>query len=492
MERPKTDFPMKKYCLILAALMLWGFFLRIHHLGSNYSFWVDEANSAAYARRIVNTGSPRLPTGYYEPRYFFPHYLMAASMLVFGQNEFAVRLPSVFGGVLSIFLVFLLAKKFFGAQTALIATFLTTFSLFEIVWSRQARGYIYLQNFFLVATYWLSLWGEIKIRKIVYLLGLFLIILVGFLIHPLALLFIPGAIFWLSLSLRINWQKRFGVAVSFIFLLLLFLIERPLVKEAYHHLRYYEYFFRRNYLLIYLFSFMGGVLGLIKERKKSHLILLFLFFYGLYILLYPQEHYLRYVLPVFPFWLIMASFGFVGLVGLLFKKEKLRLFLSFGLILFFVISNEKFSLFPMDFYSLNSDMREIPEPDFKSAYSFMKTNFGLKKDYLLIETRPDAARWYLGEGSVDYWLRSKESLAGYSGERQPTSGALFVSDLETLGKIVNENKKGVVVLEYSELPFIPREVVDFIENNLKLEYKTDHLVGNESSVWPLCVYSWGW
>ena len=83
--------------------------------------------------------------------------LAHASMQVFGEQAWALRLPSLFFGVASIWALFLLGRRVVGNTEALMACALMTVSYHHIWFSQNARGYMGLLLFTNLATW---LWLE--------------------------------------------------------------------------------------------------------------------------------------------------------------------------------------------------------------------------------------------------------------------------------------------------------------------------------------------
>ena len=82
-------------------------------------FYHDEAINGVAALEIIDGLRPML-YGFdvREPLYL---YGVAASVALFGNNAWAVRLPAALSGILTIPIVFLLARRLFGRWVALVA-----------------------------------------------------------------------------------------------------------------------------------------------------------------------------------------------------------------------------------------------------------------------------------------------------------------------------------------------------------------------------------
>lgn len=137
---------MKKY--FFAGIILLAAFLRFYRLGEvPPSLYWDEASLGYNAYSVLKTAHDEhgkfLPLtnfaafGDYKPPGYI--YLSVLSVAAFGLNEFAIRFPSAFLGVLTVMLSYLLAKKLFENETvALLTTFFMALSPWHLQFSRGA------------------------------------------------------------------------------------------------------------------------------------------------------------------------------------------------------------------------------------------------------------------------------------------------------------------------------------------------------------------
>lgn len=103
-------------------LFLFGF-LYLFNIGSYGLIDVDEPRYAEVAREMLESGNWTIPYFNYEVRYdkpIFFYWLEALFMIVFGENEFAARLPSVLMSFCCLAFLYIFLKVFFGKVTALI------------------------------------------------------------------------------------------------------------------------------------------------------------------------------------------------------------------------------------------------------------------------------------------------------------------------------------------------------------------------------------
>lgn len=132
---------------ILILILIVAAFLRLFKLGSfPVSLTWDETALGYNAFSLLKTGRDEygklLPLalksfGDYKPALY--SYLAIPSVLVFGLNEFAVRLPSALFGILSVFLVYKFSFLFFKDKTkALFISFALALMPWHINFSRGA------------------------------------------------------------------------------------------------------------------------------------------------------------------------------------------------------------------------------------------------------------------------------------------------------------------------------------------------------------------
>ncbi|MFH1561545.1 MAG: hypothetical protein ABID04_03135, partial [Patescibacteria group bacterium] len=188
----------------------------------------------------------------------------------------------------------------------------------------------------------------------------------------------------------------------------------------------------------------------------------------------PQP-FTRYFYPVFPFLILLTSY-------FLSRLKKTLLILSF-LLLIIGLGN-KIALEPSANYSLNEDMQEIPEVDWKKIYGLVGEKLEKNPGSILLTNWNDLPVWYLGEGSPDYLTRT-------DGDRQDKlSGAMIVNNLDQFRKLVDDNPTGLIVLDSWD-DKVPDGIREYCHQNLKKEFEIDRLYPVQPRYWTVWVYSWG-
>jgi hypothetical protein len=122
---------------LLAIALILGFALRLFRLGTP-SLWYDETVSAFLAQQsllklTLHTARDIHPPGYY--------YLLHFWVRVAGNSEYALRLPSLWFGLLLIPLAYKVGRRLCGARVAMWGAFLVAFSPYGLWYSQEARMY---------------------------------------------------------------------------------------------------------------------------------------------------------------------------------------------------------------------------------------------------------------------------------------------------------------------------------------------------------------
>ncbi|MBW3020010.1 glycosyltransferase family 39 protein, partial [Candidatus Woesearchaeota archaeon] len=118
---------------VLLLILLLSFLLRVW--GINEPIWVDEAISLNYAQQPLMKGIELTLNDVHLPihnimLHFWP-----------GDSLISARMLSVLFGVLTVFMIYLIAKELFDEKTGLIASFLYSLSTLAIYYSQEARVY---------------------------------------------------------------------------------------------------------------------------------------------------------------------------------------------------------------------------------------------------------------------------------------------------------------------------------------------------------------
>ena len=182
--------------LFLAIVLGIGILVRFWNLGGP-GLHGDEETMAMATMHIVKDGWPILPSGMFYPRGLTELYLMALSVLVFGESEWALRLPSALCGVLVIVLTYLVGRRFLRPQWNLALAATVALLPQAIEYSQTARMYIFLLA--AVAGCMACLFEWERSGRLRWLVGAVVTLTIGIELHTLAvtvvlLFLLPGVL----------------------------------------------------------------------------------------------------------------------------------------------------------------------------------------------------------------------------------------------------------------------------------------------------------
>lgn len=521
-----------KVSLLLLVFFSLAFIYRVYGIFDNHPFWVDEYSTLYQAKLLLKYGLGALtnPLIHIERHNIVVHDLISIFLRFFGAREWVARLPLVLIGSLVPVLVLLVTKKIYDTRTAISAAILTTLSYFQIVWSRQARGYVLVQLLILLT---LLLYLKIrqikpktnKINKSLYIIAFTFSLVIGFYTHPLYLIFL-SALFVETLVFNFKTAIYLTKKIyTYIFLIIVVGLSiktgllSNLVQASTPHLFginniwYYHSFLWREYGLISFLAIVGFTVSIFTKRRQVSPIIIFAIAHLVFVCYLFPPYTSRYLLPIFPFLLMQASYTIVYFTDLFLKQQKLSHIKTFRnlaamiVVLFIVLNGDKFVTKPKQFYSVNHDFREIALVDYTSIYNIIKEKGDLNMHKTaVIDTWLDRMYWYVGD---DYpalymfrWIKEPGLINGLAKETSfifntegekiiPRQKNLrFVGELKDLKKAMKKYPKGFIFIDDASLP---KDVIDYAEKNFKKELYLDHypLDDNPYSIWPATLYSWG-
>src|SRR3989338_8820386 len=135
--------------LVLAIILTGAGILRLYDLKEE-SLWLDECFTLSYSSKPINLLVETLKKDVHPIGYYLPQHLLIDN---FGSGEMVLRILSVFFGVLSVYLTYLLARKIFSWKEGLLAAFFMAISYTSILYSQEAKMYGMFAAFFLLSLY---------------------------------------------------------------------------------------------------------------------------------------------------------------------------------------------------------------------------------------------------------------------------------------------------------------------------------------------------
>jgi hypothetical protein len=129
--------------MVLAVLVCGAALVRFWGLG-DVGLHGDEETMGMAVRGIIEQSAPVLPSGMFYPRGLSQLYLMALSVSIFGESEWALRLPSVLCGIAIVPIGYVLGRRFLRPDWSLAFAAALAFLPELIVYSQTARMYVFL------------------------------------------------------------------------------------------------------------------------------------------------------------------------------------------------------------------------------------------------------------------------------------------------------------------------------------------------------------
>ena len=441
--------------LFLGLILFYGFLLRVIKL-DYMSMWIDETISASAAKAILSSGLPLFETGYVYARAWLFHYFMSFFIWVFG-GDFGARFISVIFGVLTIYLAYLFGQRFFKGYFGKFAfALLIALSLWEVVYSKQARFYQAFQFFYFLSFYLFYKFVILKekyfSKRVLDYVSLVVVVLLaihlqfmGYAIVPL--LFLTFVIHNFSKDLFKKWWFWGFLGLSLIvgvYLVINLVPEIVMPRVNLYLLNYFYNYFGE--ITLGLLALLGLIISLYKS-PKPHLSL------ALYTLL-PVFGliFMKYFATRYAYFMVFAVFFYVVA---LFNEVKFKYLLF---VLFIVLQSSLFVFTGVGMVDYDASM---PVADYKEAYNYIEGNVSLHSFPLVVTWSP-AAYWYYG--SADYQINYSLSGTGTGfwrahegGVGERFLGAVVVNSADDLPS------EYVLVIDAQSRRKIPRGRFDFSE-----------------------------
>ena len=129
--------------LALAAATALGGVLRFYKLGE-WSFWIDEVITLRQAEPLD------VLDVFQQPAY---RALTGSALDLFGVSEWSARMVPALVGVITIPVLYFIARRIFDDRVAMISSFLLAIAPWHIYWSQNARFYTILLLLYTLALF---------------------------------------------------------------------------------------------------------------------------------------------------------------------------------------------------------------------------------------------------------------------------------------------------------------------------------------------------
>src|SRR5215204_1467632 len=162
-ERPLRSLLENRALLALLAIMLLGGVLRFYGLGFQ-SLWSDELASWDISNReTISQVIGGVRSDDHPPLYFL---ILRFAQWIFGDSEWALRLPSAFAGWLCIPAIYLLGKRLYSEREGIVAALFLAVFWAPIYFSQEARVYSMLILLSILTSYfWWSVMLGLSYRR---------------------------------------------------------------------------------------------------------------------------------------------------------------------------------------------------------------------------------------------------------------------------------------------------------------------------------------
>ena len=234
-QPPSVTAPLKNY-FFLTAVILISFWSFSYHLGEVPPYHTDEDFYIQSAKTMLETGDYLTPVYHDEKRFAKPiffYWLVALSYKVFGVNLVSARLFSVIFATLSVGLVYLLGRRLFDRQAALLGAFILPSIYLHFQISRWATTDMTLSFFILLAIwFFVKAWQE-EPRRELNCYFFYLAMAFGFLTKGPPAILVPGLTVAAFLLILRDWKMIAGMRLFTGFLILL-IVDVPWFAMMYH------------------------------------------------------------------------------------------------------------------------------------------------------------------------------------------------------------------------------------------------------------------
>ena len=446
----KVDFKLNLSKRVEGVLLIFilglAFVYRIYFLGFQ-SFWIDESFSVLSAMNISEFGYPSFESPYL--RSLIHSYSLFIMGLLFGFSEFSMRFLSVIAGVFIVYLGYLIGRSY-GSVFGLSFSFILGFSYLMIAWSRQARMYIFLLLFVMLAFYFYFKYlesGEIKFL----ILSLFSGTLSGsFHVIGLSSVFavLASSVIFNPKSIVFVLKNKFSY---FVFVLLgYFLFKSFSVISFSNNFWSYHDFFLVEHLFFLVLSIPGYFL--FKKNadslSRSFVFEIFLVLNLFAVLFFVDVVNFRYGFLIYFVIYFLACFSIVYFVKF-FSSSYAKV-----VVLVLLVFISPLVLVPEKVYYLEDG---TPMPDFKLAYEEIRS-----LDGEFVVSHGAIHRLYYGK-NPDFWLSIDLSGRQRFRDVDVYTGALGVYEVSFF-----DDFSGYVVLDDMAFARISDDMRHFIENQTLL------------------------
>jgi 4-amino-4-deoxy-L-arabinose transferase-like glycosyltransferase len=489
------------------GLIIIGIYLQTVDIEKN-SFFIDELYHVYAAKSFNETHTFSLPSGRSYTRASIYTVLVSLSFKMFGISEFSARLPSVLCGLLYLILFYYIIKKLFNNKIALTSTIMLMFSAMQIHYTKDCRMYSLLQLTYLSMAYFFykifNSWvpeagiqksGSVKffsLPKLLYITLFSLTAWVSYSLHLLSLLFLPSALFFITLvgievinKRKTEGQTKTNILIlgSFVVIAIaVYLLRSPLndLYGQYHFTAdwskgrsddflFYLRVIKKETLLLWLLVPIGAAISICQFGRPAMYTLSLYAIPFLLLSALPQKTS-RYLYHIYPLSFVFISVSVLTLYEKVVAKVYYNRFfkkdIMLGIWQLLIAILIGFNLFSSR--SVRSSYL-TEKPDWKQVGFIMRGM--INKDDIVITDNPISTQYYLGR--ADYAI--DENLLQISKLKKTKSprgqwldfytNAVHITNIHELETVENGDKKVWIFLGHKGRGF--KEIIQYIRKTHK-------------------------
>ncbi len=323
---------LKPEYFLIGLIVLIALVLRLYKIDQFMTFLGDEGRDVRVIRDLLHGNlvfiGPQTSIGnmYLGPLYY---YLVAPALLIAGYNPVGPAIEVALIGSLTVFLVWLFGRRWFGRVAGLIAALLFALSPVAIIYSRSSWNPNPMPLFALLCIW--GIWQVWEEKKYAYLSLIGVSMALGLQMHYLGLLLLPVlGIFW-TLTLKNIWSNKKEKAVlikhTLISIFLFLLLMSPLalfdLKHNFMNLKAMTAFFSDRQTTINLNPVRSDRFDLIISQVTTDYVLANTPFYpfAIGLVLIATSIFFFFKLKKKQPYFILATWLFFGLLGLIVYKQ---------------------------------------------------------------------------------------------------------------------------------------------------------------------------
>ncbi|MBP9864677.1 glycosyltransferase family 39 protein [Patescibacteria group bacterium] len=420
--------------------------------------------------------------------YFCPVYCIPTESIVrfFGSQPFAYRLFSAVLGAVFIILVYFFTRSIFqDKRIALLAAFFTSFSYWQIAWSRQARWYTLLE-----VVFWLSLWlffcflkSTERKKKILYLASSIFCVLIAIATHRLASLLPIIMLAWYAIDTKPSVQRYIlascvmigGLCIIELIPELRFITGAIKNIQLHSNISHYGLFYLKTYLPFLPFIAIGFRTVQTEGRKLMTLVALPFILYLIPLSFLTDTIEYRYLFHTTAAFYILASVGVIRIWDRL-NATRSKIIYAISMATLFFLSGHGV-LIPTTTYALESDNPSdknnsyyayTPQPDFNGAYAAIKEQ--IKPTEIVISSHPHFTQIFLNQPgywiAYDYLGRTSPPDTYAQASTEPYVGAAVIHSLAELKDLTRQHH-GYILFDFMATDNrIDRTILEYIRTNM--------------------------